>query len=78
MLTHDFKKLTLIQEGPEECHDKKVDTLVDVPEETCDLNPQKTCRLVTKLVPSLKPKQVNSPASFFRIKYFIRYLHLVN
>ena len=45
------------QEGPEECHDKQVDTLVDVPEETCDLNPQKTCRLVTKLVPSLKPKQ---------------------
>merc|ERR1719431_14312 len=45
------------EEGPEECHDKTVDTLVDVPEETCDLNPQKTCRLVTKLVPSLKPKQ---------------------
>ena len=45
------------QEGPEECHDKQVDTLVDVPEETCDLNPQKTCRLVTKLVPSLRPKQ---------------------
>jgi len=45
------------QEGPEECHDKQLDTLVDVPEETCDLNPQKTCRLVTKLVPSLRPKQ---------------------
>ena len=45
------------EEGPEECHDKQVDTLVDVPEETCDLNPQKTCRLVTKLVPSLRPKQ---------------------
>ena len=35
----------------------QVDSLVDVPEETCDLNPQKTCRLVTKLVPSLRPKQ---------------------
>jgi len=45
------------EEGPEECHNKQVDTLVDVPEETCDLSPQKTCRLVTKLVPSLKPKQ---------------------
>jgi len=45
------------EEGPEECHDKQVDSLVDVPEETCDLNPQKTCRLVTKLVPSLRPKQ---------------------
>ena len=47
----------ITEEGPEECHNKEVDTLVDVPEETCDLNPQKTCRLVTKLVPSLKPKK---------------------
>jgi len=43
-------------EGPEECHDKKITSLVDVPEEVCDLNPQKTCRLQTKLVPSLKPE----------------------
>jgi len=43
-------------EGDEECHDKVVTTLIDVPEETCDLNPQKTCRFVTKLVPRLKPK----------------------
>ena len=42
--------------GEEECHEKTVDTLVDVPEETCDLNPQKSCRLVTRLVPSLRPK----------------------
>ena len=35
----------------------KIDSLVDVPEEVCDLNPQKTCRLVTKLVPNLEPKQ---------------------
>ena len=39
------------------CLSQNVDTLVDVPEETCDLNPQKTCRLVTKLVPSLSPTQ---------------------
>ena len=45
------------EEGPEECHDKEIDTLVDVPEEVCDLNPQKTCRLVTRLVPSLEPQQ---------------------
>ncbi len=43
-------------EGPEECHDKTITSLLDVPEEVCDLNPQKTCRLQTKLVPSLKPE----------------------
>ena len=43
-------------EGPEECHDKKLTTLIDVPEEICDLNPQKTCRFQTRLVPSLKPE----------------------
>ena len=32
------------EEGPEECHDKVIATTVDVPEEICDLNPQKTCR----------------------------------
>merc|ERR1712123_124746 len=47
----------ITEEGAEECHNKEIDTLVDVPEESCDLNPQKTCRLVTKLVPSLKPKK---------------------
>ena len=44
------------REGPEECHDKKITSLVDVPEEVCDLNPQKTCRFQTKLVPKLEPK----------------------
>lgn len=46
----------VVEEGPEECHDKKITSLLDVPEEICDLNPQKTCRLQTKLVPSLQPK----------------------
>eukprot|EP00096_Caligus_rogercresseyi_P015329 TRINITY_DN777_c0_g1_i1.p1 TRINITY_DN777_c0_g1~~TRINITY_DN777_c0_g1_i1.p1 ORF type:complete len:359 (+),score=130.14 TRINITY_DN777_c0_g1_i1:235-1311(+) len=44
------------EEGPEECHNKVITSLVDVPEEVCDLNPQKTCRFQTKLVPKLKPK----------------------
>merc|ERR1719238_1958083 len=44
------------EEGPEECHDKTITSLIDVPEEVCDLNPQKTCRYVTKLVPSLSPE----------------------
>merc|ERR1712018_123382 len=46
----------VFEEGPEECHDKTIASLVDVPEEMCDLNPQKTCRLQTKLVPQLAPK----------------------
>ena len=45
-----------LEEGDEECHDKVIASLVDVPEEVCDLNPQKTCRYVTKLVPSLSPE----------------------
>jgi len=44
------------EEGPEECHDKVLTSVVDVPEEHCDLNPQKTCRFVTKLVPRLSPE----------------------
>ena len=44
------------EEGAEECHDKTVVSLLDVPEEVCDLNPQKTCRFQTKLVPKLKPE----------------------
>jgi len=44
------------EEQPEECHDKEVVGIVEVPEEVCDLNPQKTCRFTTKLVPSLSPK----------------------
>lgn len=31
----------VFQEGAEECHDKVIASLVDVPEEVCDLNPQK-------------------------------------
>ena len=45
----------ITKEGQEVCHNKVVTSLVDVPEETCDLNPQKVCKFVTKLVPKLKP-----------------------
>ena len=34
----------------------QVTSLIDVPEEVCDLNPQKVCKFATKLVPSLTPK----------------------
>ena len=44
-----------MEEGKEECHEKVVASLVDVPQEVCDLNPVKTCRFATKLVPHLSP-----------------------
>ncbi|XP_040576415.1 uncharacterized protein [Lepeophtheirus salmonis] len=43
------------QPGPEECFDKKETIVQEVPEENCNLEPQKSCKQVTKLVPSLKP-----------------------
>ena len=45
------------KEGAEECHEKVIASVVEVPEEVCDISPQKTCRLVTKLVPRLKPRE---------------------
>ncbi len=43
------------EEGVEECHDVVLASVSDVPEETCDLNPQQVCRLETRLVPRLEP-----------------------
>ena len=47
----------LIKKAEEECFDQEVESLVDIPEETCDLQPMKTCKFVTKLIPSLKPQE---------------------
>ena len=44
------------EEGAEECHEKTTASVVDVPEEVCDLNPQKICKFKNKLVPRLTPK----------------------
>lgn len=41
--------------GPEECFDRKATIVQEVPEETCNLEPQRECKHVTKLVPFLKP-----------------------
>ena len=43
------------QEGEEECHEKTLTSVIDVPEEHCDMNPKTTCQLQTKMVPKLKP-----------------------
>ena len=43
------------KEGENECHDEAVMSFIQIPEEVCELNPQKTCRFTTKLVPKLEP-----------------------
>merc|ERR1711964_102784 len=46
-----------LKAGPEECFDKKETIVQEVPEETCNLEPQRQCKHVTKLVPLLKPAE---------------------
>jgi len=47
----------LLKPGPEECFDRTETVVSEVPEETCNLEPQKECKHVTKLVPLLKPAE---------------------
>jgi len=47
----------VVKDGDEKCVDEELDTLTDIPEESCDIHPMKSCKLVTKLVPSLKPQE---------------------
>ncbi|QQP53221.1 Putative LOC101165754, partial [Caligus rogercresseyi] len=42
--------------GEETCHNKTVTSIIPVPEESCDLVPQETCKGVYKLVPYLVPE----------------------
>merc|ERR1711971_679732 len=46
-----------ITEGPLECHQEPREVLVDRPVEECGMESFNTCRPVTKLTPSLVPKQ---------------------
>ena len=57
--------------GPQECHDKTVVSLVDQPEEHCDLVPHKTCRHKTTLIPRLRPEPecTQVPQEVCDIKY---------
>lgn len=43
------------KEGAEECHPVTKTVVAEKPEETCTLEPQRTCKHVTKLVPKLTP-----------------------
>ncbi len=45
-----------MEPGEKECHEKTLESTVKKPEEICDLQPSKQCRLVTNLVPHLEPQ----------------------
>jgi len=45
------------KEGAEECFDKTQTVVQDAPKEQCSLEPQRTCKHVTKLVPKLTPTE---------------------
>jgi len=45
------------KQGREECYDKTQTVVQDAPKEECNLEPQRTCRHVTKLVPKLEPTE---------------------
>jgi len=45
------------KQGNEECYDKTQTVVQDAPKEECTLEPQTTCKHVTKLVPKLTPKE---------------------
>lgn len=49
------------EEEEEECTEREVDSLTEIPEEECHLVPQQSCRPVTRLVPSLRPTQECGP-----------------
>jgi len=45
------------KEGEPECYDKVQTVVQDAPKEQCNLEPQRTCKHVTKLVPKLEPTE---------------------
>merc|ERR1711948_222020 len=45
------------KQGAEECYDKVQTVVGDSPKEQCSLEPQRTCKHVTKLVPKLTPTE---------------------
>merc|ERR1711963_887496 len=43
--------------GQKKCYDKTQTVVQDAPKENCNLEPQRTCKHVTKLVPKLTPTE---------------------
>jgi len=46
-----------LTQGAEECYDKTQTIIQEAPKEQCSLEPQRTCKHVTKLVPKLEPAE---------------------
>ena len=44
-----------VKEGEEECFDQIVTNIEEKPKETCTVDPQRSCKFVTELVPQLEP-----------------------
>merc|ERR1712003_189909 len=44
-------------QGEETCYEKQQTIVQDAPKENCSLEPQRTCKHVTKLVPKLSPTE---------------------
>jgi len=44
--------------GEAVCHNKTIDIAIDSPEEVCDLQPQKMCKQIYRLVPKLEPQEI--------------------
>jgi len=45
------------KDGPVECHEELKTVVVEKPEEECSIEPVRTCKHITKLVPNLRPVQ---------------------
>ena len=46
------------KEGPEECHETVKTVVSDKPEEVCSIEPQSSCKYVTRLAPHLEEVEV--------------------
>ena len=62
-----------------ECYDKVQTVVQDAPKEQCSLEPQRTCKHVTKLVPKLEPIEecVDVPKEVCTI-FLITILYIIN
>ena len=63
----------VVTEAAEVCSDQEVEAVVEVPEERCDLQPRRICRLVTKLLPKLTPHSecTDIPKQFCQFKFTV-------